>query len=101
VYLHPHSQLIRKLKRYRKTFEKNNQQRLKPIAFHEVLMTEKFSKIFSKIKQKEIDSKIKGPPSYYTRRAQGYTLPPMHVYMGGYDNIFKLDMPLKRRKPVS
>jgi hypothetical protein len=46
VYLHPHSQLIRKLKRYRKTFEKNNQQRLKPIAFHEVQMTGKFSKNF-------------------------------------------------------
>jgi hypothetical protein len=97
-YLLPHSQLVRKLKRYRKTFEKNNQQRLKPIAFHEILMTGKFSKIFSKIKQKEIDSKIKGPPSYYTRRAQGYALPPLHVYMSGYDNIFRLKMPLKTKE---
>jgi hypothetical protein len=97
-HLLPHPQLIRKLKKYRKTFEKSNQQRLKPIAFHEVIKTGKFSKIFSKLKQKEIDSKIKGPPSYFTRRAQGYSLPPLHIYMGGYDNLFKLDMPLKTKE---
>jgi hypothetical protein len=65
----PHPQLIRKFKKYRRTFEKNNQQRLKPIAFHEVIRTGKFSKIFSKIKQRVIDGKIKGPSSYFTRRA--------------------------------
>jgi hypothetical protein len=62
--------LVAKLKKYRRHFARNTQNRVRPIAFHEVLLTGKFSRMFGKLNQKHIDSKIKGPPSYFTRLKQ-------------------------------
>jgi hypothetical protein len=91
-------QLIAKLKRYRRCYARRNQNRVRPIAFHEVLLTGKFSKMFRKLNQKYIDGKIRGPPSYFTRLKQGFALPPLKDYIDGYNSIFSLDMPLKTRE---
>jgi hypothetical protein len=48
--------------------------------------------------QTDCTSKIRGPPSYFTRLKQGFALSSLKDYMGGYDNIFTLDMPLKTRE---
>ncbi len=38
---------------------------------------------------------VPGPPSYFRRRGDGISLPALHKFMQGYNNLFKLDIPSK------
>jgi hypothetical protein len=90
--------LIGKLKKLRKSFENKKQNRLKPLHFYQVLDTGKFSKIHKKLRKKIADARIKGPPSYFTRKNQNCVLPSLQDYKSGYDAVFRADMPVKTKE---
>jgi len=53
----------------------------------------KFSGLYRKMKREIINIGIGGPPSYYTRRKEGLSVPPLSEYMGGYGVLLGLGLP--------
>jgi hypothetical protein len=43
----------------------------------------------------QIDSALPGPPAFFTRRKDGIPVPALDVFMTGYKNLFKMDIPSK------
>jgi len=68
------------------------------MTFFEVVKDIKLSKLYRSLKLQQEDSLWPGPPSYFTRRKDGYSLPPLHVYMAGYKTCMSLDMPSKTKE---
>ena len=58
----------------------------------------KLSKLYRSLKLQQEDRLLPGPPSFFTRRKDGYSLPPLHVYMAGYKTCMSLDMPSKTKE---
>jgi hypothetical protein len=54
--------------------------------------------LHKKLRKKRADARIKGPPSYFTRKNQNCALPSLQEYKGGYDAVFRADMPVKTKE---
>jgi len=68
------------------------------MTFFEIVKDLKLSKLYRSLKLQQEDSLWPGPPSFFTRRKDGYSLPPLHVYMAGYKTCMSLDMPSKTKE---
>ncbi len=55
----------------------------------------KFSALYRKLPRDNKDAYLPGPPSYFTRRRDGIPFPLLDLFMTGYKNLFKMDIPSK------
>jgi hypothetical protein len=55
----------------------------------------KYSGLYRKLSRGARDASLPGPPSYFTRRKDGIPVPALDLFMTGYKNLFKMDIPSK------
>jgi hypothetical protein len=55
----------------------------------------KYSGLFRKLTRETRDAMHPGPPSFFTKRRDGIPVPTLGLFMSGYRNLFKLDIPSK------
>ncbi len=55
----------------------------------------KYSGLFRKLAREARDAMYPGLPSFFTRRKDGIPVPALAMFMIGYRNLFKLDIPSK------
>jgi hypothetical protein len=55
----------------------------------------KFSGLYRKLHRDRRDASLPGPPAYFTRRRDGIPVPSLGLFMTGYKNLFKMDIPSK------
>jgi hypothetical protein len=55
----------------------------------------KFSGLYRKLHRDNRDTSLPGPPAYFTRRQDGIPVPTLGLFMTGYKNLFKMDIPRK------
>jgi hypothetical protein len=66
--------------------------------FYQILENSKWSQLFRKLKRNEVEEKIRGPPSYWTRIRDGFPVPALDKYMQGYRNLKKIDISVRNRE---
>ena len=64
-------------------------------SLEQTLQGKKLSSVFRESARRELDGSIPGPPAYFTRRRDGISIPPLHRFMQGYDNLFKMKLSSK------
>ena len=64
-------------------------------SFIQIAESTKWSGLFRSLNRKNIDNNMPGPPAYFTRRRDGIPVPSLHRFMGGYTNLFKLNLSSK------
>jgi len=83
-------EIVAKCKRLRgKIGRAGGRQKRPQSSFSLALQQVKGSRLYRKMARDEIDGKLPGPPSYFTRRKDGYSVPVLHKYMQGYVNLIK------------
>ncbi len=55
----------------------------------------KFSGLYRKLHRNGRDAFLPRPPAYFTRRWDGIPVPSLELFMTGYKNLFKMDIPSK------
>lgn len=95
-----HPLLISKCKTLRRLIAKNKTGPIKAMQgnFLEMVGEKKYSKIVRILSSQKVNQSLPGPPSYFTRRREGYPLPPLEEFMRGYQNIMSLDIPSKTKE---
>jgi hypothetical protein len=63
--------------------------------FAHCLKTKKWSTIFRRLRRENADSKMEGPPAFFTRRRDGIPVPTLAKFMQGYTNILKMKLSSK------
>jgi hypothetical protein len=63
--------------------------------FCQITESVKYSGLFRKLTREARDAMYPGPPSFFTRRRDGIPVPTLGLFMTGYRNLFKLDIPSK------
>lgn len=66
--------------------------------FLEMVGEKKYSKIVRILSSQKVNQSLPGPPSYFTRRREGYPLPPLGEFMRRCQNIMCLDIPSKTKE---
>jgi hypothetical protein len=69
-----------------------------PAGFADMFLGMKWSKLYRSLHREEEDSKLPGPPSYFTRRRDGIPVPPLNRFMMGYRNIMNWKLSSKTRE---
>lgn len=86
--------LIGKCKRIRKEYASQGGEfypKVGPLSA--VFKDIKLSKLFRDLMRAQVDNEFEAPPSFLTRRKEGYALPNLSDYMEGFNNILYADAP--------
>ncbi len=64
-------------------------------SFSNITEGMKFSGLYRKLNRDNKDASLPGPPSHFTRRRDWIPVPSLDLFMTGYKNLFKMDIPSK------
>ena len=67
-------------------------------GFARVFLGMKWSNVYRRLHREEGDSKMPGPPSYFTRRRDGIPVPSLKQFMLGYKNIMTWKLSSKTKE---
>jgi len=83
-------EIVAKCKRLRERLGRGGGRQKKPQAsFSMALQQVKGSRLYRRLAREAIDGKLPGPPSYFTQRKDGYSLPALNKYIHRYVNLIK------------
>ena len=67
-------------------------------GFFEEVSVSKLSRQYRALSREQLDKTMKGPPAYFTRRAQGIMVPSLEEFKKGYRNIIRMEIASKTRE---